>query len=145
MKIPRKNDYAVRALIDLAQHYGEGAILSGDIAARQGIPEPYLDHLLLSLRKAGLVVSRRGPQGGHMLSKPPAQIDLSEVIAALEGSPASPDCGEESRPCAYSPSCALRDVWQEVDAAADKVLRATTIATLAQCQRRREQKGTYYI
>lgn len=145
MKISRKTDYGVRALIDLSQHYGQGEILSSDIAVRQDIPQPYLDQLLISLRKAGLVRSRRGPQGGHTLAKPPAQITLAEATAALEGSISPLSCVEEPHSCSHSPSCALRDVWQEIGEVTEKLLQATNIGALAQRQEHRQQKGAYYI
>ena len=65
MKLSSRTEYGLRALLDLAQHAGPGLSRSGDIAARQQIPDTYLDQLLLTLRRAGLVDSVRGPQGGH--------------------------------------------------------------------------------
>ncbi|MCH8191061.1 MAG: Rrf2 family transcriptional regulator, partial [Chloroflexi bacterium] len=67
MHIPVKVDYGVRALIDLAQHEESSPIRSADIARRQFVPEAFLDRLLLTMSKAGLVISQRGPQGGHAL------------------------------------------------------------------------------
>jgi Rrf2 family protein len=70
MRISSKGEYGIRALFDLAQRYGEGPIQSRDIHLRQGIDENYLNQILLSLRKAGLLESIRGPQGGHRLARP---------------------------------------------------------------------------
>ena len=80
MKIPMKVDYGVRALVELAQRYGEGPIQSAVIARQQGIPEAYLDQLMTSLNKFGFVQSRRGPQGGHALAMDPKDIDLNMVM-----------------------------------------------------------------
>jgi Rrf2 family protein len=76
MRISSKGEYGLRALFDLAQRYGEGPIQSDDIAARQGIPANYLNQMLILLRRAGLIDSLRGPQGGHMLARSPEQINL---------------------------------------------------------------------
>ncbi|HEY6103691.1 MAG TPA: Rrf2 family transcriptional regulator, partial [bacterium] len=76
MKVSTRAEYGLRALIDLATHYGEGPVQSREIAARQGLPEPYLNQLMTSLRRAGLVSSKRGPAGGHSLAKPPEAINL---------------------------------------------------------------------
>ncbi len=80
MKIPMKVDYGVRALVELALNYGDGYVQTGQIAARQGIPEAYLDQLLASLNRLGFISSRRGPQGGHALAIDPKEINLSMVM-----------------------------------------------------------------
>ncbi len=144
MKLSVRVDYGVRVLVDLAQRYGQGAIHSSDIAARQGIPEPYLDQLLMALRKSGFINSKRGPQGGHSLSKTPAEINLGEVIAALEGSTA-PGCVQEPGGCERSTICVQRDVWRAVEEATQKLLQATTISELVQQQERRREGAMYYI
>ncbi len=74
MKVSMKGDYGVRALVELAHHYGEGPVQSAVIASRQSIPEPYLDQLLTSLRRAGFIRSVRGPQGGHALIRDPRDL-----------------------------------------------------------------------
>jgi len=83
MKLTMKGDYGLRAMLDMAAYYGQGPIESADIASRQFIPEQYLDQILMALRKEGLVKSIRGPKGGHMLAKPPAQITMGQVMQAL--------------------------------------------------------------
>src|SRR5574337_1096527 len=102
-------------MLDLAYHYGQGPIQSGDIAGRQYIPEQYLDQLLITLRRAGLVKSVRGPQGGHMLARHPHQIMMGEVLQALEGYVAPMECVPDPTVCQLSPDCALREVWLKVD------------------------------
>src|SRR3970040_765526 len=86
MKVSTKGDYGVRALVELAHHYGQGPVQSAEIAARQEVPETYLDQLLTTLRRAGFIRSVRGPQGGHALIRDPKEVRLSEVMTALEGS-----------------------------------------------------------
>src|SRR5919202_6176591 len=92
VKLSMRSDYGVRAVIDLARRYGDGPVQSAEIAARESIPEAYLEQLLTSLRKAGLVRSSRGPRGGHELAREPNAVHVGEIIAALEGPLLSLDC-----------------------------------------------------
>jgi len=135
MKVSMKGDYGVRALIELAHHYGEGPVQSAVIASRQGVPEPYLDQLLTALRRAGFIRSVRGPQGGHALIRDPQELRLSEAIGALEGSLAPIACLDDPNGCRKSTSCSLRPVWQEVEAATIRILDSITIADLAERER----------
>ena len=143
MKVSTKGDYGIRALIELAHHYGEGTIQSAEIAARQRIPEPYLDQLLTTLRRAGFIRSVRGPQGGHALVRPPDQLSLREVIEALEGSLAPIDCLDERSACSQAGGCAQRSVWEEVRQATVAILERTTIADLE--ERDRPAVGGRYV
>jgi Rrf2 family protein len=144
VKVSTKGDYGVRALIELALHFGEGPRQSAEIAARQRIPEPYLDHLLTTLRRAGFIRSVRGPQGGHELVREPSSIPLDEVIEALEGSLIPSACLDEGSQCAKSGGCAQREMWEEVYHATRDILHRTTIADLA-AKERRPAGGRYYI
>ncbi|MBI2305182.1 MAG: Rrf2 family transcriptional regulator [Chloroflexi bacterium] len=145
MKVSRKADYAIRALLDLAQHDGQGLVQSDDIAHRQGIPAPYLDQVMTTLRKAGIVKSSRGPQGGHTLARPASEIALGEVIGALEGTLSPMDCVDDPDACPQLRYCAQREVWQSVREAVHQVLGATSIGDLARRQQERQGQGRYYI
>jgi Rrf2 family protein len=144
LRASTKGDYGVRALIELALHYGEGPMQSAEIAARQRIPEPYLDHLLTSLRRAGFIRSIRGPQGGHELVREPAQVHMDEVIEALEGSLSPSACLDEASPCSKAGGCPQRPMWQEVYDATKEILHRTTLADLA-ARVRQPAGGRYYI
>jgi len=135
MRVSMKGDYGVRALVELAHHFGEGPTQSAVIAGRQSIPEPYLDQLLTSLRRAGLIRSLRGPQGGHALIRDPHDLTLTEAITALEGSLAPIGCLDDPSGCPKIASCSLRPVWCEVQAATTRILDAITIADLAERER----------
>ena len=130
MKVPMKVDYGVRALVELAQGYGGGAVSTTEIADRQHIPEAYLNQLLMTLGKVGLISSRRGPQGGYTLAKSPKEISLGMVIGSLEGESALLECISVPGCCTFSTSCAQREVWSSVEEAVQQVLKATTIADL---------------
>jgi Rrf2 family protein len=145
MKVSMKVDYGVRVLVDLAQHRGQGAVHTSDIASRQAIPEPYLDQLLTLLRKAGFINSKRGPQGGHTLAKSPTEINLGELISALEGSTAPTECVDEPTRCVRSTLCVQRDVWRAVEETTQKLLQAVTIDELAQQQDQRQEAAVYHI
>ncbi len=135
MKVSMKGDYGVRALIELAHHYGEGSVQSSLIASRQSIPEPYLDQLLTSLRRAGLIRSVRGPQGGHALIRDPHEITLAEALVALEGSLSPIACLDDPTGCPKPTPCGLREVWDQVHQATVHVLEGITIAELAEKER----------
>src|SRR5437867_13151692 len=98
MKVSTRAEYGLRALIDLASHYGEGPVQTHQIAARQGLPEPYLNQLMTSLRRAGLATSKRGPAGGHVLARSPEAISPRAAFDALEGSTAPGWCAESEYP-----------------------------------------------
>src|SRR6202165_4784073 len=85
MRFSMKTEYGVRAVLELASHAGRGALQSSEIARRQGIPGPFLDQVLVILRRAGFITSTRGPRGGHDLASPPQEIRLDQVIDCLEG------------------------------------------------------------
>ncbi len=141
MRISTKGDYGVRALIELSHHYGEGPVQSAEIAARQRIPEPYLDQLLTTLRKAGFIRSVRGPQGGHALVRPPDEIRLSEVIRSLEGS-LSPvaHLHDEGYQCR-----AAHEVWHDVEEATRKILDGVSIGDLAERELEYDRVGGRYV
>lgn len=131
MKLTMKSDYGLRAMLDLAQYYGQGPIQCSDIARRQAIPEYYLDQLLIALRKVGLIRSVRGPQGGHLLARPPAQIMMGEVVQALDGNLAPMECVTDPGSCTQSVGCALREVWLKVDEFTQQLVMSTSIEELA--------------
>ncbi len=145
MKISMKSDYSLRAVLELARHYGQGTVQTSDLASRQDIPEPYLEQLLIGLRKANIIRSVRGPQGGHSLARPPQEITVGEIIVALEGSVAPRECVQEQECCSRSANCVQRDIWMQVDEATRKVLDSTTIAALLERQVAREARPMYYI
>ena len=134
MKLSTKGRYAVRAMFDLAQHYDGGLVMVKDVAIRQGISERYLEHLFLSLKKAGLVNSLRGARGGFVLSRPPAEIKLLEIVRISEGPTALVDCVDNAGICPRSPKCVTRDVWLEVQSAIDGVLSSQTLQDLIKRQ-----------
>lgn len=133
MRVSTRGEYGIRALLELSRRFGEGYVQSRLIASARSVPESYLYQLLVSLRKSGLVRSRRGPQGGHMLTRPPASISLAEALTALEGPLVPTACAEEgaSDDCAMMDRCVVRAVWRRVNDSVLTILRETTFGELA--------------
>ena len=117
-------------ILDLAQHYGQGAIQLGEIANRQKVSIKYLEQIIRPLKKAGLVQSYRGAKGGHMLSKPPGQVTVGEVVALLEGGDTFVHCDQEPEGCNRVDSCVTHYIWMEAAKAMYERLAAITFADL---------------
>ena len=141
MRVSMRVDYGVRAMVDLALHARDRPAQAVEIAARQHIPEPYLEHLMTTLHKSGLVASRRGPQGGHSLAKAPSEISLGQIVVTLEGRNAPLDCIETPTGCGVYTVCAQRDVWESVEKAFIDLLEATSLESLASRQKEKEELG----
>lgn len=144
MRISSKGDYGLRALFDLAIHYGRGPVRSRDIAERQAIDENYLNQLLIQLRRAGLVQSQRGPQGGHLLAKAPAEVTLLEALLALEGPTVEMAEGIQPSPQGDE-AVILGSVWTGLRETVEAYLGSHTLEDLAQRKREREGQTMYYI
>lgn len=134
MRIPMRVDYGVRALVELAMRYGDGPVQTSAIAYRQGIPESYLERLMSALNKSGFVHSRRGPQGGHLLARPPQHVNLYEIMQELDGNSSPLDCLTLPTDCMFADCCAQKEIWQTVEDSIHKVLEGTTLAHLAERQ-----------
>jgi Rrf2 family transcriptional regulator, cysteine metabolism repressor len=146
MRISSKGEYGLRALLDLAQRYGEGPIQSHEIHLRQGIDENYLNQILILLRRAGLIESLRGPQGGHRLARPPAQIAILDAIVALEGPLLPIDAGRDGLPPADPIDReVIREVWNGTRAAIESYLAELSLDDLLQRKRRHSGEVMYYI
>jgi Rrf2 family cysteine metabolism transcriptional repressor len=134
VKLSKRGEYGLRALQDLAKHYGKGPVPNKDLAARSNIPARFLEQILLTLKHAQIVHSQKGPRGGYYLARPPQEITLAEVARLLDGPLAPVSCVSE---VAYEPcgcpdmeACGLRRVMQEVrDIIAEK-MENTTLADL---------------
>ena len=132
MHVPMQVDYGVRALVELATRREQGLVRAADIAERQGIPEPYLAHVLHSLQRHGLTLAQRGPQGGHGLAVEPGAITMGMVMRYLDGPQSLMSCLDDAGCCDRSPGCGQRNVWLDVEEAMWRVLDSTTIADLVE-------------
>jgi len=111
MQIPRRIEYALRAMIHLADR--PDGIASGiDIAKREQIPKYFLEKVIRDLMRRGLVRSRRGPGGGYQLARPAASISFKDIIEAVEGPIVLNVCLENSSVCSLQPTCRMFQVWE---------------------------------
>ncbi len=126
----------MRAMLDLALQSGTEPVLIKDISKRQEVSDLYLQQLFNRLKTAGLVRSTRGPKGGFMLTKPPSQIRLADILQAMEGSTAPVECVDNATFCSRADSCVTRKVWAEIKKAMDGVLESTTLQDLVKQEER---------
>ncbi len=127
MKISTRADYAARALLSLALRGDADRPTSvKEIAERTNLPQPYLEQILLSVKGAGLVRSKRGVGGGYVLARPPAEITLADIVAAVEGP--APTLTEPHDHC--EGHCVLQEVWVELAEETRKILDRYTLAEL---------------
>ncbi|MFH1639642.1 MAG: Rrf2 family transcriptional regulator [Chloroflexota bacterium] len=139
MKITKKSEYAVRALMQIALSGTESMVRASDIAAKENMSVKFLEQVLALLKNRGIVEARRGVGGGYVLNRPPENITVAEVIRLVDGPLAPVSCVSEMAyvPCERNERlCALRSVMVEVRQAILDVLEKTTLADL--CQRSRE-------
>lgn len=137
MKLSTKGRYGLRALIDLAQYGGQEAVSIQSISARQQISDSYLEQLVRKLKKAGLVTSVRGAQGGYRLAKPAEEISVGDVLRALEGSIEAVSCQDGDNPsCVGKDLCVARYVWQKVNKSIRETVDSIMISQLVEESRR---------
>jgi Rrf2 family protein len=140
-----KSEYALLALLELTSHYNSGEPLQiRQIAADQNIPDRYLEQLLATLRRSGLVRSQRGARGGYLLAREPWKITLLEVVNCIEGADAqTKEAGREPKSVE---GAVVWEIWQEAGKAAEAVLQKYTLQDLAdQRDTRRQLDIMYYI
>jgi Rrf2 family protein len=132
MKITYKGDYALKAVLDLAIHYGSEAVTTNDIAKRIDAPVKFLEQVLLDLKKGGFVESRRGKIGGYLLSRAPGKITAGEVIRFIDGPLEPISCVKQGYSgCKDLYKCAFRDIWQKVFKATSDIVDNVTFEDLA--------------
>jgi Rrf2 family transcriptional regulator, cysteine metabolism repressor len=138
MMFSTKTEYGVRVMVELARRSGAEPVPLAEVAATDGLPLAYLEHLVARLRKAGLVDSRRGSRGGYLLARPAQEIAMAEVVEALEGSIAPIECISEaadgsivcSRESNPNHVCPTKLLWTRVRMSIVSTLRETTLADL---------------
>jgi len=134
MKITYKGDYALKILLDLSLNYEKGLVQIKDISKRQDIPIKYLEQIILTLKGAGYIRSKRGPIGGVYLAKAPEKIKVGEIIRLMEGSTAPITCVSrtEHTKCSFLARCPMVGIWTEIRDFTNKVVDNTTFADLAE-------------
>ncbi len=145
MRLSTKGQYGLRAMFELAVNYGEGPIPLKIIADRQFISEHYLEQLVATMRKAGLVRSTRGAQGGYALSRPPGEITVGQVIRVLEGPLAPVECAidNEEPICDRSGYCPTRIIWIKMRDSINQVVDSITLKDMVDDFRKMHPDKSY--
>jgi Rrf2 family cysteine metabolism transcriptional repressor len=132
VRVSAKELYGLRAMSEFARHFGEGPLSLAEVARTQGISQPYLEQIAIDLRRAGLLRSKRGAQGGYYLARTPEATTAGDVIRALEGSILPVQCVVEQKctPCAHETGCSARGIWQQVRDRLVETLDSITLADL---------------
>ena len=143
MLISTKGRYALRVLVDMAEHQSEGHIPLKEIAERQDISEKYLESIVKELVKNGIVSGVRGKGGGYQLCRPPEQINLGDVLCIMEGSLAPVACLEKgAAPCAHAAECRTLEFWRGLD---EVIRNYTSSRYLSELMRTGESGNDYVI
>ena len=138
MRISTRGDYACRALLSLTLHADvSGPTSVRDIADRSGLPQPYLEQILLALKGAGLVRSKRGVGGGYILARDPAEIRLADIVSAVDGPITLGDFGQphQDGACDHEGQCVLLEIWDQAGARMRDYLGSYTLAAVAAAAR----------
>jgi Rrf2 family iron-sulfur cluster assembly transcriptional regulator len=130
-----KVDYGLRVLMHLAQAPTHEPVSASEIAERQKIPEAYLHHVLSDLQAGGMLESRRGPAGGHMLARSAKDITVADVFMSFDRSLAPLDCVDSPEDCTLSGACSQRELWSDVERVLLERLRETRVSDLVAEQR----------
>ncbi|MBM3294722.1 MAG: Rrf2 family transcriptional regulator [Candidatus Aminicenantes bacterium] len=133
MRLSTKGEYASRTMLELAVRHGGPALHIAEISRAQGIPARFLGQILLQLKRAGYLRSRKGPNGGYTLARPPKEISVAEVIRVMDGPLAPIDCVSVTarERCPRERTCGLKSLWKETRDAVTGILEGTTFADLA--------------
>lgn len=130
MKLSSRTRYGMRAMLELALEFGKKPLQIKAIADREDISNKYLEQLIAMLKSSGLVRSVRGPRGGYMLARPPAEIYLKDIFVTLEGPITPVECLEHAEYCPRCTDCATRQIWDEIQSAIIGVLKSRTLQDL---------------
>lgn len=147
MKISAKGEYAIKAMLHLSMHHSQGLVSIHEIASRQSIPQRYLEQVLLQLKRAGLLTSKRGAAGGYHVTKSPDDITVGEVLRAVEGATPPFDFARPGRPRASDYANDLAELWEDLSKAVSQVIDRMTFGELAAraAQRRSAARPMYHI
>ena len=139
MKVNTKVRYGLRAILQIAGQYGGEPVPISAIAESQEISGKYLEQVVGALRRSGLIVSRKGVRGGYTLGRPPAEINLWDVISALDAHTSPVDCVTEPDTCHRAGDCLTRSIWTLLDARLKEFWASFTLADLVDAMRHEGQ------
>ena len=131
MKLATQVRYGTRILLDLAMHQSKGMVQMGDIASRQNISLKYLEQIIMPIKNAGFITSKRGPKGGHSLTKSPDQITLAQIIRVFEKEHAPKETSDDTSSYSEYQDSLIREAWDEALEAFYNRLEKVTLADLS--------------
>jgi len=127
IKVSKKSQYGLRAMVLLAKSYKAKQVLSTKIISeKEGVPFDFLEKIISQMERAGLVKSKKGVQGGYALSRSPAKITAKDIVSVLEGEESTVNCAF----CKRSKKCLTKNVWGKIDLAIYKTLKSITLKDL---------------
>jgi len=141
---PKKNQYALRAIFELAKHVGKGPQKISQIAQAQAIPEKFLEVILNQLKASGWVESKRGFYGGYFLKSSPKEITVGDIMRFMQRAPNQLECVAciSKGDCPFDGNCAFASMWNQVNEAMFKIYNETTIEDLINNEKRIYHKKT---
>jgi Rrf2 family cysteine metabolism transcriptional repressor len=150
MLFSTKAEYGIRLMVELGRTADSAPVSLTSVADAELLPLAYLEHLVAKLREAGLVSSTRGAHGGYQLARPPEEIDMLDVVQALEGPIAPMECFHEEREgkvlCSHETddgrACATKVLWTRVQGGVTKALAGTSLAELVKFANQHERNDT---
>ncbi len=143
MLVPQKSQYALRAVFELAKRFGQGPAKIADIAEAQAIPPRFLEVILSNLKQAGFLDSRRGSEGGYLLTRRPEEVSVGDVITYMQGDASPVDCvaGSSKSRCPLYGDCVFLPMWQKVGKAISDVYDGTSFQDLV--EEEKKKSGEY--
>ena len=139
MRVSTKGRYALRMMVDLAEHREEGFIALKDIAERQGISKKYLEQIVSVFHRSNLLRANRGSMGGYMLAKPPSACTVGEILRLTEGSLDPVACVDEPAECERSADCPTIIVWKGLSKVVNDYLDSITLQDIIDKNRERDE------
>jgi Rrf2 family cysteine metabolism transcriptional repressor len=136
MKLSTKCRYGLRAVLEIARHYGKAPVKRKEIARKEGISSSYLENILLVLRNRKIVETARGVNGGYVLCGPPSSVSVFEIVSALEGPLCIVDCVDEPARCRKAVRCVTRPVWCGLSETIRESLRKISLQELLERERK---------
>ncbi|CCH48795.1 RrF2 family transcriptional regulator [Pseudodesulfovibrio piezophilus] len=130
MKLSARSRYATRLLLDLALHNDDTPLRTTVLSESTGITVQFIEQIIRPLKKAGLIKSKRGATGGHILDKDPKTITVGEIVRIMEGGITLTDCVSDETACERSPTCRTRQVWQRASEVLEQELDSISLADL---------------
>jgi Rrf2 family protein len=140
MNLNQKTQYAMRAVFELARREGRGPVKAADVAEAQAIPLRFLENILNQLKQGGIVESRRGKEGGYLLSRPSHELTAGDVIGLIDGAVFSVECDSPSGGdrCPLRGDCVFLPLWEKARKALEAVYESTTFKELVDQDHHRE-------